>query len=375
MDPRQGHRYGRALSGAAMARFLHTGDLHLKGTRSEDSDYSLECLRVLVDRAAELKVDALLLCGDVFDREEDYADRDFLARVVAILDRCPTRILYIPGNHEDLEGRFTRLKNAELGSRLSLITSPSLHEVAGVEILAVPHAPAYDSFAAWQIAPRRGAHRIAIAHGEIPGYQFDGDEEQASVLNPAIFLHHGVSDVLLGHIHVPGSIEISGVRFVYSGSPRPVRSKETEVRGFNLVEVGGASGEAVRVSRVELPELGVMRRLHVAAIEPDWAHQVEQQVKQFGPKDRVKVLLEGLAPDGLDLDGAIRTLSPKLEEICRRVEFEKRVEPLEDLLQNPFYRRIHEAWQSRRPEQGTRRYRAWLQMLNQLKTLRKELRR
>ncbi len=354
-----------------MARFLHTGDLHLKAARNDDSDYSLECLEAIVGQASRLAVDALLFCGDVFDREEDYADSGFLSRAVAILDRCPVPIYYIPGNHEDLTGRFARLKNAELGSRVRLVTNPSLIVHSEVEILAVPHAPSYESFAAWGIGARSARHRIAIAHGEIPGYQFEGDEEHAGVLNPAIFLHHGVSHVFLGHIHVAGSLELSGVHFHYSGSPRPVRSKETEVRGFNLVEVG----ESIRITRVELPEIGVMRRLNVAAIDPSWPAELEAQIQGFGPKDRIKVILEGLVAEDMNLDAMIQSVLPKLEGRFRRVEFEKRVEPLEDLLQNPFYRRIYDAWLARRPQAGGREHEVWIRMLNQLKTLKKELRK
>ena len=357
-----------------MIKLLHTADLHLKAPSNEDSSYSLDCLKVILETASTHGADAILFCGDIFDASSDYQDEQFVEKVVGVLNGSKVPILYIPGNHEDKSGEFSALKTISLGARVSLFTDVQLKKLSkngvGIEILCVPHQESYQDFLEWDIPSKQCKHRIAIAHGELPGFTFLGDEEGAGVLNPSIFSHFQAAQVFLGHIHLAAEESLGGIEFFYSGSPRTVRRSETGIRGVNLVEIE----DEIEVKRIELPEVGVMRRISVSPLENDWAQQVRNELASASHNDRIKVTLEGtVEEDGQIIEDA-GALEKNLQQKFRRVEIENRLKPIEDLIDNPFFKQVYDRWKEDTPEdKQSYEYRVWLQMINSLEFIRKEV--
>ncbi len=351
-----------------MIKLLHTGDMHLKAPPSEDSGYSLQCLGVLIRQANEDEVDAVLLCGDMFDKKSDYSDKEFVARVVAIFDKANMPIYYIPGNHEAIDGNFTKLQTINWGKRLTLLSKVSLETFSKdeekIEILAIPHSPDYEAFAEWVIPKKQQTHRISIAHGEIPGFTFLGDEDGAGVLNPSLFIHHEVSHVFLGHVHLAQNLKNTGINFYYAGSPRPVRRKETGERGYNLIEID----QTVRVKRQVFSNMGTVHRITATVLGEDWVSKIVNGCEALSENDRIHVILEGLVEDVDEMDAGISTLTKILGKSFRRVTVDKQLEPLDDLIQNPFYKQVYDHWLAHKPNDATgHEFQVWIQMLNQLK--------
>jgi exonuclease SbcD len=356
-----------------MKKFLHTGDLHLKAPPDEDSDYSLQCLKRLIEAANEERVDGVLLCGDIFDKESDYAHNEFCKKVVSIFNQSEVPLYYIPGNHEDNSGKFSRMKTIDWGKNVRLFTAVKVEPVSEqLEILAIPHAVDYEKYSQWELPKKIARHRIAIAHGEIPGFTFLGDEESAGVLNPMIFVDHDVSHVFLGHIHLQEVINNAEVQFFYAGSPRPVRRVELGVRGYNIIEIA----DSIKVSRRELPEVGVVRSLKTTIMDKAWRNEIEEMSLGFGRNDRVQIFVEGLVQeDEMDkIAQEMASLKRKLLEHCRRVDFETSFEPINSLIENPFYKKIYEVWLTKKPKnKESREFRVWLQMLDSLKFVKEKV--
>lgn len=349
-------------------KLIHTGDFHLKA-QDDESEYSLSCLKVLIDHANAESVDAVLLCGDMFDKESDYANQDFVQRVVAVLHTAKMALYYIPGNHESQEGNFSRLRTIDFGQKLKLLSEVGLLRFSDkLEILHVPHSPNYDNFTDWTIPVKSTPHRIAMAHGEIPGFTFLGDEDGAGVLNAAIFQHHQVSHVFLGHIHLSEAIKSSGIEFFYAGSPRPVRRKETGTRGYNIITVT----DTITIQRRQLLEVGEVKNISTTVLDENWVEDVMLSCHHVQKNDRVQIILKGLVSAEIQagLKKQQTELISRLSHQCRHVSFTTELEPLADLLENPFYKKVYEVWLSKKPaDKSSRHYQVWLQTLHSLKVI------
>ena len=111
-------------------RFFHISDLHIG---KQLYSYSLgenqrEILGEVVEKIKEYHPDALLICGDIFDRSipsgEAYSIFDeFLTAVSGI--KPEVTVLMIAGNHDSAE----RLRYASNFLRKHRITSPSCRRV------------------------------------------------------------------------------------------------------------------------------------------------------------------------------------------------------------------------------------------------------
>ncbi len=357
-----------------MIKLLQTGDLHLKAPSSEDSDYSLECLEILIKQANEEAVDAVLLCGDMFDREKDYSDSEFCQKVVAIFDHANMPLYYIPGNHESQEGNYSKMEMINWGQKIRLLTEVSLESFSKdneeIELLAIPHSLSYDDYTTWDIGRKVTRHRIAMAHGSVPGFTFLGDEADAGVLNPSIFVHYDVSHVFLGHIHLAENIRLSNVDLFYAGSPRPVRRREVGVRGYNIVAIG----DTISVERKKLVDVGVGHNVRATVMSENWVQQIEDACQLYGPNDRIRVVLEGMAEDIDQVQIGIDDLTERLQSKFRRINIDTSLEPLEDLIQNPFYKKVYDLWLERKPDDlEGRDFQVWLQMLNTLKFVKEDV--
>jgi DNA repair exonuclease SbcCD nuclease subunit len=357
-----------------MIKFLHTADLHLKAPSNEDSDFSLECLKILIGRANKEEVDAVLLCGDIFDKESDYSDKAFCQKAISIFNQANMSLYYIPGNHEDHTGKFAKFKTIDWGDKVKPIPEVSLETFTKgdevVEIIGLPHSLNYEDFADWNLPKKKTKHRIAMAHGEIPGFTFLGDEEGAGVLSPSLFAHHEVSYVFMGHIHRVDELTNLGIRFYYAGSPRPVRRREDGVRGFNIIEIS----ESITVKREDIVEVGLVHNLTMAVLGQDWIQDIEKACASFNEIDRVNIVLEGMVEDGNEIDQEIEKLTKQLKAKYRRVNIKKELDPLEDLIKNEFYKNVYELWLEKKPDaRETRDFQVWIQMLNSIKFMKEQV--
>lgn len=203
-----------------MIKLLHCADLHLSVAEKE---YSLRVLKEIADRAKSEKVDYLLFCGDVFHSYQDLQkmQQEFCRMLSGVNNR---RILFLPGNHEELGCSDPALDKFSWGNIELMATKPFGFIRCGegddqIEFLAVPHQKQYERYLDWPVPRKEAKYRIALAHGFVSGMSFTGlDEEGGMTLDPGMFKEYQVDYVALGHVHKGETKRFEGIQFCYPGS-------------------------------------------------------------------------------------------------------------------------------------------------------------
>ncbi|GIW05316.1 MAG: hypothetical protein KatS3mg060_0121 [Dehalococcoidia bacterium] len=208
-------------NGARPVRVLHTSDIHL------GSDYSPElakqALRAVVEAARSIRVDVLLLVGDVFDH-----NRVSDATVQFALDelaRFAGPAVILPGNHDCYDERsvYHRPHFRARPPNVHLITSeenPALHfEDLDIELWGRPVVDHHPGFRPLRAAPprARARWRIVLAHGHYE--QPNAEPFRSSPIWPDEIAATDCDYLALGHWD--RMVDVSHGRVVarYSGAP------------------------------------------------------------------------------------------------------------------------------------------------------------
>lgn len=260
-------------------RLLHTSDWHLGRSLETVSlaEHQRAFLRWLADLVHEREVDAVLVCGDVYDRAIPSVEAVRLLEqaLVALVPQCP--VVLISGNHDSA---------ARLGYGRELLSAVGVHlrasvddidrpvELAGedgvsVLVYGLPYLEpevvrtalaAEKSHAAvltaamdrvradlavrQQQAAESGLpapRSVVMAHAFITGGQQSDSERDVSVGGVAdapASLFAGVDYVALGHLHGPQAVSTDPV-VRYSGTPLAYSfSEESHVKSVTIVDVG-----------------------------------------------------------------------------------------------------------------------------------------
>lgn len=257
-----------------MFKFLASADLHLGRRSTSLPDSTTDAAtsvawKQLVKKAVELDVDAVLLCGDVIDRENRFFEAvGQLQKGFADLQAARIPLFMVAGNHD-----FDVLADA-LSDKW-----PDVHLLGGA--------------GQWEVVPfAKNGKEMQIVGWSFPAQHyrqnpletFPNDQIMADL--PVLGLLHGdldnplspyaplTSDDLfgsgihawvLGHIHKPDHREQHGKHIWYPGSPQAMSPKETGVHGAILIEVHSAleiKHDVVPISAIRYEDLQVQ-------IEPD----------------------------------------------------------------------------------------------------------
>ncbi|MDO4666028.1 MAG: exonuclease SbcCD subunit D [Actinomycetaceae bacterium] len=275
-------------------RFLHTSDWHLGRTlHGQDLTEAHQLfLDHVVDLARSRQVDAVLVCGDVFDRTVPPATsiaqlQDTLRSLTAF-----TRVILTPGNHDSAERLgygadfyrdvlVVRAKLEQVGTPVAVGNTvvyplpyldpnsarfffaedeplPRTHEAVMSAALR-----AVDRDLVRRRADRPDLQAVVMAHGFVLGGTATDSERDISVggieFIPVSVLENmgyedaapsgGVDYFALGHLHRPQQINAT-VPVHYSGSPLAFSFSEATYQKVSLVvdlTAEGASVEAVPV--------------------------------------------------------------------------------------------------------------------------------
>jgi exonuclease SbcD len=268
-------------------RLLHTSDWHLGRSlhRADMRAAQAAFLDHLVDTVRAEKVDAVLVCGDVYDRAVPPVDAVELCEDALLrLHDAGARIVLISGNHDsarrlgfgsgllDTAGVHLRTRPAALARPVMLEDGSGPVAVYGIPYLE-PDAVRGELPQADQEDPPRGhagvlghavscvradarargvRRHVVMAHGWVTGGAASESERDITVGGvgqvPAE-LFDGFSYVALGHLH--GQQTVAG-HLRYSGSPLPYSFSEASHRkGSWLVELDDKG--AARVEQVPAP--------------------------------------------------------------------------------------------------------------------------
>ena len=307
-----------------MPRLLHMADVHL-GARHRDlgpaaqkqRDRQFAAFRRAIDVALERGVDAVLICGDLFDSNAQ--PRRLAEKAASELRRLADRgipTVIIPGTHDcyDPTSIYRALDLAELAglkdgaAHLITVLTPEnpsvVLEAADIVVFGrvfdtkkAPRSPLAGFNAAKDM---RAKHRVGMIHGSllIPGVVEADDVLFTSAEIAASGLHY----LALGHWHGFKQDRAGTTSWAYSGAPEPVAVDQDGAGQVLLVELADPESgtppaiEAVAVGRTHF-------RLEV--VDAANVHSQAELVRQLRASANADTVLEvrltGVSPDGLDL--------------------------------------------------------------------------
>ncbi|MBR7011065.1 MAG: exonuclease SbcCD subunit D [Oscillospiraceae bacterium] len=279
-------------------RFIHLADLHLGKSLHGVNLLESGDQPVWVDRflalAAEVRPDAVLIAGDVYDRGAPAAGAvELLSRLITGLTALGIAVLAVPGNHDSAPRlAFGRELLARAGFHAApplrapgLLTRVSLTDEHGpVDFWLLPYLfPAlaaealgtelrdYDAavravLAAQPLDPTR--RNVLLAHQNVTAGGAEGErggsESAVGGVGQVEYTAFDAFDyAALGHIHAGYPVGRPAVR--YAGSPLCYHFNETKqaAKGPLLVELG-AKGSPVTVTLLPIEPLHRLRVLEGA---------------------------------------------------------------------------------------------------------------
>ena len=202
-------------------RVLHTSDFHLETL----NDRACHSLQALVGLVVKMKVDLVVIAGDLFDHNR--VDNNLVSFVVEQLRRLPVDVVILPGNHDCLvpDSVYHRHELWKDIPNVRIIRDPQGETLdlpgAGIEVWGKP----IDSYDGGKIRPldgvaqprENGQWHIAVAHGYYVGDNFP--------VFPSLHISHqeiatSCQDyVALGHYPVFRCVCSEPVKAYYSDSP------------------------------------------------------------------------------------------------------------------------------------------------------------
>ena len=275
-------------------RFLHLADLHLgkslHGISLLESGDQADWVRRFLELSGELRPDAVLIAGDVYDRSAPSGDAvELLSELLSGLAQQGIPVLLTAGNHDSGQrlGFLKELLGKEgihiagtlpKGGKLPCVT---LQDPWGpVHFWLMPYVfPALvaqaledESIRDYDTAVRRllqaqdiefSERTVLIAHQNVTANGVEcergGSETMVGGLGEVdVSAFEGFTYVALGHIHAAYPVGRESVR--YAGSPLCYHFNETKQppKGPVLVELG-APGEEARIQQLSIPALHPLR--------------------------------------------------------------------------------------------------------------------
>jgi DNA repair exonuclease SbcCD nuclease subunit len=289
-----------------------------------------------IDIGLEERVDAALICGDLFDSNAQ--PRRSVERAVAELKRLTDagiRVIIIPGTHDVYDSRsiyrafdLRHMAGLSRASDLLTVLTPEhpelvikdLDMVVYGRVFATKRAPRspLDGFSAK--ADDRGTWKVGLIHGsrQIPGV-VDRDEV---LISDAEIAASGLDYLALGHWHSFSTGRAGETTWAYAGAPEPVAVDQDGAGNVCLVrlEDGIGGGSSVRVDKVRVG-LTVFRAEAVDAAEVDSQDTLVQQLLELADPDLIlRVSIEGIAADTLELstDEIEQALAPSFLHVRAR---------------------------------------------------------
>ena len=339
-----------------MPRLLHLADVHL-GARHDDlgeaatrqRERQLAAFVRAVDLGLERRVDAALICGDLFDSNAQ--PRRSVERAVSELVRLTERgirVVIIPGTHDVYDSRsiyrafdLPGMAGLAPGGDSLVVLTPERPELRIADLDLVIHARVY----ATKRAPRspldgfsladedRASWNVGMIHGSrhIPGVVerddviFSDDEIAAS----------GLDYLALGHWHSFSTGRAGATTWADAGAPEPVAVDQDGAGYVCIVELG-AGPDGSREVAVEQVRVGrtVFRSESVdAGTLASQAALVEQLQALAAPDLVLQVSIEGITADTLEIDPVEveRLLAPSFLHVRVRDRSVADLEPMPDL--------------------------------------------
>jgi DNA repair exonuclease SbcCD nuclease subunit len=308
-----------------MPLLLHVADVHLGARHADMGDAAVAqrerqsaAFRRAVDEGLLAGVDAVLICGDLFDSNAQ--PRRTVEHAVAELKRLTdtgTRAVIIPGTHDVYDSRsiyrafdLPAMAGLPPGSDLLTVLTPDRPELllADLDLLVygrvfptkrAPRSP----LAGFAVGDdRRASWKVGMIHGSrrLPGVVDDDDV----IFSDAEIAASGLDYLALGHWHSFSSGRAGGTTWAYPGAPEPVAVDQDGAGNACLVRLeDGIGGDtSVRLEKVAIGRT-VFRAVAFDVAELGSAATLIERLRaQADPNLVLQVSLEGIVPDSLEID-------------------------------------------------------------------------
>ena len=308
-----------------MPLLLHLADVHL-GARHADMgaaaaaqrDRQFAAFRRALEEGLEAGVDAVLICGDLFDSNaQPRRSVEAAASELRRLTDRGIRVILIPGTHDayDSHSIYRAFDLAELaglpaGSDLLTLLTPDRPELLLTEldlivygrVFATKRAPR-SPLAGFDVhADERASWKVGMIHGSrrLPGKVDDDDV----IFSDAEIAASGLDYLALGHWHSHSSGRAGGTTWAYAGAPEPVAVDQDGAGNVCLVRLE-EDADGRRSVHLEKLAVGrtVFRRERVDAAGISSQADLVRQLGELADGDLVlQVSIEGVAPDTLEID-------------------------------------------------------------------------
>lgn len=334
-----------------MTTIIHCADLHL--TSGEEREYSLSVLDEILTITDHERAEYLLICGDLFDSFDDALNlrAEFRNRIESISSQC--QILFVPGNHEELEKGNRSLSNLDLGILRTCYTTPfELITHSEVEFLCIPHQADYQDYHEWPVAPKKAAFRIALAHGLVAGidiYAGPESEETGTVgtIDPDLFTRFDVDYAAMGHIHSRRKKQHGQTWISYPGSSRVWRRGEAGPKGVSLIKID----QTVQIDFHSLAASGQYRCYNLPLTPDGTIEDLETLSVAWEEKDWIDLYFSGIVEDENSVAELEKKLRSEQGKRVRKIEIERTdVLPLPGIMSQPIVKKFLEAWKEREPD-------------------------
>ncbi len=236
---------------------VHSSDLHLGSDTSfgpPDSADRLPLLREVLETAAAVGADLLILAGDTFDHNRQPSE--LLERVARTMGEFAAPIVILPGNHDPLTPNSV-YRRVELGDVPNVcVLGLTVEEAAvfprlGLKVWGKAHLDYSDMSPLLKPPERSTRWQLAAAHG----HYVEEPEEPGRLLGSWLIRREeltatGADYVALGHWNRPARVGNGQIHAYYSGSPdyagtvNVVRLGPNGAVNVTLVPLGGSASDA-----------------------------------------------------------------------------------------------------------------------------------
>lgn len=324
---------------AAIARFIHTADVHLdspldqlrrldQSAAARLQQASRRSLELIVETAIERRVDAVIVAGDLFDGPvKDAGAGLWVDSQFKRLIRANIPVVLIRGNH-DAQSNARRIVQWSSGVRMFGTDAPEsvVFEQAGLAI----HGQSFGARAETNDLttcypkPLTGLFNIGVLHTSLAG---SAAHDVYAPTTIAALESKGYDYWALGHIHQRSQRSLSERCFIgFSGNTQGRHIREFGPKGFNLVEVVDG-----RMQQIEFVPCDSLRwhEIHLNCSQVELLGDIEDQLPAVveplaqeadGRSLAVRIRLVGATPLHRELtspgtlDRLADTLSHRLRE-------------------------------------------------------------
>jgi DNA repair protein SbcD/Mre11 len=308
-----------------MPLLLHLADIHLGarhahlgGAAVKQRERQLAAFARAIDEGQQANVDAVLICGDLFDSNAQ--PRRSVERVVSELKRFTdggTRVVIIPGSHDvyDSDSIYRAFDLASMaglpaGSELLTLLTPERPELLLRDLDLIVYGRVFatrrasssplEGFSAR--SDERASWKVGMVHGS---RHAPGEVERDDVsFTDAEIASSGLDYLALGHRHSFSMGRAGETTWAYPGAPEPLAADEDGAGSVCLVrlEDGAGAASSVHVERVRVGRT-VFRAESVDASSLTGRHELVRRLRELADPDlALQASIDGIAPDALELD-------------------------------------------------------------------------